>query len=172
VSDPKFVNLIAIEVHTDGKTITLKKPDWEIRNQAYSLHGQDVSVNPGAVTFPLVIELTSATKDYRIAGVGFGLYLFPILTPEPPQYTKAGPCGGCFSLTADLDEPTVQILDAPTKGDPGVYAYKLWVENVITHEMVSHDPRIYNHGKLDPASWFGRLIAWLRCLFSRRRGGR
>ncbi len=149
MSEPVFVNEIDLEVKVEARTTSLAKPEWEVTNSAYALDGEDLVLAPGQISFPLNLVFTSVSKDWVFTGAGFRPLPDPSRQP-PPCVPGPGPCGGCFSLPEAAAGTTLRIVDTPAKGDPAAYRFQICLQNVVTGERRSHDPRIYNHGKLAP----------------------
>ncbi len=152
MSAPLPKTLVTIAVDTDGTSISYSKPDFEKDNLNYQLQGDGESLllllDRDRLTFPLTLLFsTSGSPDWVVAGLGFAEVPTSGPLPTPQQHTELGSCGGCFTLDEGVGALNVGVVDSGTDAAGG-YAFKVWLQNPDTGKGVTHDPRVYNRGKV------------------------
>ncbi|MFY9819879.1 MAG: hypothetical protein WAM82_00750 [Thermoanaerobaculia bacterium] len=133
------------------KAFVLNKPKDEgkwMNHYEVGLHKGSFVVqvrwNPDGPPCPSYLEFY-CTFD-SITGVGFSECKRKI-----EQYTKRGPCGGCFFLVSDIpgDSQSVVVENwghQRKKGKP--YHFNVWLKS--SKVKLKFDPQIYNDGVIHP----------------------
>jgi hypothetical protein len=137
------------------KSFILKKPDAEGKLATfYDVELSDgrfsvlVNWGPDGPPFPAYLEIHCSFDN--IVGVGFSE-----CGKDIEQYTRRGPCGGCFFLVSDITGSSNSVIvenwgHQRKKKKP--YHFAVWLQSGKIKRK-KFDPQIYNDGVIhDPGS--------------------